>query len=424
MYRRSDGIISLLLWTGVIITYLLVEWVYNQHLLEILLRENISSEQFERTEVFGKIIASLGINLFFIKIFHYSKKIFFIGVVVSYFMLTTLFNYAINSFSDEFRYQSYYSMLYRADVIKGKDNILPPVPYWYEKSLLMSYFVFTLEGKEWKSYENSVKKPVVGKLKKLEEDKPRLWLKYTEITQLKKKLDSAHSKYMQGMARYGMYKNGRYEKSARKQFLKQSGGIPPDLTYDEFYQQVPGGKTYQQFLEKVFFEGAGNIDPIYGRNIPLGLNKKEFNNYLDVHIEKIKVEMAPDLHQIRNNSQSENPVALLVIPPISIGLSLLSIILNVILLVGSWLYTIPLIQRNGKKFWIIYLLLTSMVFYFLWNREQPISSHQWQKMESSYLKKYPILSYGWKFTMRFEPYICPPEVSPLITKVTAVLYAK
>ena len=63
-------------WAGVILIYLFLEWVYNQHLLEVLSYTHITTESFQKTEVFGKVIASLGINLFLIKIFQYRFRFF------------------------------------------------------------------------------------------------------------------------------------------------------------------------------------------------------------------------------------------------------------------------------------------------------------------------------------------------------------
>lgn len=427
----QDKVRPLLMWTGVIITYLFVEWIYNQHLLDILLLEHISNKSFNNTEIFGKLIASFGINLFLLKIFNYTKKKFCIGLIISYIMLTFLFNYAINSFSDDFRYSSYYSMLYRQDVLKNKDkdqllSLKTNEDNWYEKSLLMSYFVFTLNGEEWKEYEKSAKKPVSDQVKKLNNDMNKNWQQYHEVSLLKKKLDNGYAGYQKLMVKYSAYRYGSYKKRAYQAFLKATGGLEPDLTQEQFLSQVGAGKTYLKFLNKIFYEGSTQyeIKSITGKDLPLDMNKPQFIAYVNNLIETNSKQIAPDLKDIRHNILSETPVAVLIIPPISIALSLMSIILNVSLLIISWILMLP---QLAKHTWLISAISSSIFIIMLCiisniNNNILDNEPNWKKMEVQASLQYPVLSYFWKFSFNLEPLVCSKNKSKIVTTITQMLY--
>lgn len=429
----QDKVRPLVLWTGVIITYLFVEWIYNQHLLDILLLDHISNNSFNNTEIFGKLIASFGINLFLIKIFNYTKTKFFIGIVISYILLTFLFNYAINSFSDDFRYSSYYSMLHRQDVLKNKDkdqllSLKSNKDIWYEKSLLMSYFVFTLKEDNWKEYEKSAKDPVITQVKKLNHDMAKNWQQYHDVSLLKKKLDNGYAGYQKLMVKYSAYRYGSYKKKAYQAFMKATGGIKPDLTQEQFLNEVGAGKTYLNFLNKVFYEGSEQyeIKAITGKDIPLDMNKTQFNEYMKDLIEKNSKQIAPDLQNIRKNVLSETPVAVLIIPPISIALSLMSIILNVCLLTISWILLLARSEKSKKIITFVSPLCCIIIFFIVGYANNNVIENEpkWKKMEVQASQDYPVLSYFWKFSFNIEPIICPQQKPILINQVTTRLYAK
>lgn len=430
MLQNKEKVKDLILWTSVIITYLFLEWIYNQHLLEILSLKSISSNSFSNTEIFGKIIASLGINLFFLKLFKYSKKTFTIGLIVIYLLLTLLFNYLITSFSNDFRYASYYSMLYRKDVLENKDSkkLLSSdkdKKGWYHDSILMSHFIFTLEEENWKTYENDTRENVEKEVLKLKNDKEKIWKKYENVMTAKEGLSKGYESYKKGMKKYDLYRFSVFKKQARREFLKYSKGIPPDLTEQEFYEHSEIGKNYLAFPQTVIYEGIPNLDiePILGKDIPLGMNKKNFNNYFNEKINNIANQVKPNLEDIHNHTNSENAVAVLVIPPISIGLSLFSILLNISLLIYNWLSMIPFFKNNMKLFTLIYLLTFLIGLNFVSHLPNSILYNQeWENLESSFQQKHPVLSYFWNFTFKFEPYLCSEETPEIVSIVTDALY--
>ena len=82
----------LFFWTFIVLSYLFIEWIYNQHLLSLLTITSIKPNNFYYTEIFGKIIASIGLNLIIKETFRYKGWfIFIIGTVFSYFLLSLFF---------------------------------------------------------------------------------------------------------------------------------------------------------------------------------------------------------------------------------------------------------------------------------------------------------------------------------------------
>lgn len=85
-------------------------------------------------------------------------------------------------------------------------------------------------------------------------------------------------------------------------------------------------------------------------------------------IQKLKratTQIAPEIDNIRENKQSFDTLAILVIPPISICLSLFSIIFNILVLVAKWIHVLCKL-KIFLEFFLLYLsFYLGVLFYFL-----------------------------------------------------------
>lgn len=430
MVKSDPKLKFLIQWTLAVSIYLVVEWFYNQHLLELLTYPDINEDQFNVTEVFGKILAAFGINFVIKELFKYKGVIgFFIGVVLAYIGLTISFEYALYNAPKEYRYSTYYSSAFRSDVIKGKDknNILNISDNtWYDKSILLSLFFVTIDQNDWKKYEEDNNKSAEKYLNQIKNDKASYWEKYQRAENGKKKLEDGWYKYLLAQYKYDRYKYGRYKDVAYKKFVEKVG-LKPDLSEPLYYRAA--GKEYMDFLDKKFFDGIekAGIEPIYGRDIPRYMGKESFYRYLDTKVNITRTAVAPKIEEIRDNKLSKNTLATIIIPPISLTLSFLSIVLNIYFLLVLWLgYFFDKYKIKSRYFYLLSaLIFISMTAYFYLQPKSVSNYEYWSILEAKASEESPILSFFWDFMLKGEPILCPNE-SPnnQVVKFTKHYYGK
>lgn len=422
---------NLLVSTSVVFCYLFVEWIYNQHLLVLLSYDYIDPDNFQFTEMFGKIIASFGLNLIVNSIFkHFSFSRFSIGLIIGYIGLTYLFDYAVNAFPDDFRYSSYYSMLYRKDVINGNDKSeilkFTENSSWYEKSLVVSQFVYVLKDEQWKEFEQKVKQPISEKVNKLNKNRHQYYKDYKKFDNSYEQIMNSWGKYSSAEANYMAYK-GFYKGDARKKFI-QKVGLPPNLTLDEFIQKA--SPSYNKAANTTIFEGSveSGLSPIYVKNLPRKMNSQAFNDYIDNQIKRITTQVAPEIDNIRENKSSFDSLAILVIPPISICLSLFSIVINFLIIVAKWTYYIFKVEKvNLTIYSSMFTLLSCAVIFIMASMTTTLTEEDayWNKVRELNHEQHPVLLDIFTTSLKLEPILCLTKDEPeFIKSFTENIYKK
>lgn len=424
----SINLKSLIFSTCVICSYLFVEWIYNQHLLVILAYDVINPEDFEKTEIFGKIIASLGLNLIVSNFFkNFSFVRFVMGCVIAYMGLTSVFNYAINAFSDEFRYSSYYSMLYRKEVINQEDKLkileFSNNRSWYEKSLVISQFFYVLKDEQWKNSEIGVKKPIYEKIEKLNKNRIKYYKDYKKYNASYEKIMSSWVKYSEANTKYSKFR-GFFQETARKKFIKQTG-LPPDLSLENFIKRV--APEYERASNIVLLEGnkQAGIESIYVKSLPKEMDEITFNNYIDEEVKRISVQIAPEILNIRENKKSFDSLAVLIVPPISICLSLFSIVLNAVILISQWTYYFFKVKGMSCGIFSMYFVTTlSFLIFFLANMNNTLTETDkyWNEIREENHVSNPILFSIFSIGIKLEPFICITKNEPEFIKRTTEYY--
>lgn len=401
-----------LAWTCLILAYLGVEWVYNQHLLILLTMSSISSEQFHWSEVFGKAVASFGFSLVLMKVLQRSSVILFaISCALVYSALTWAFNHAIQSVPNGFRHISYYTVLHRDKVasLEDKEKALAFAQRepWYVAPLILSQFYVTVHDNQWKGMEESMRTGIGKELEKWEKNKKKYWQQYLKIRLAHAQVYSGWLQYQAGMKRFRRYENTRYEARARLEFEKKAK-MPPGLTYEEFAQRV--APEYQREMGRVLVPGneKAGLAPIYVKDLPFGEAHSStweyyFYKYVEGKIKEIKVAVVPDAENIRDNIHSDDTVSVLVIPPISIGLSLISMGMNVMTLVmawGAW--------AAGRR-WVGYALgagcLGMAALGFAVAAHVGHRDPYWARLHQGFSADYPAVAVASSIPMKVEPWV-------------------
>ena len=417
-------------WTFVILTYLFVEWVYNQHLLHLLQYPAITAQQFEWTEMFGKAIAAVGLNLVLAKCYRRPSILkFAVGAVFAYVALTWAFDRAIAAFPDEFRHSSYYGVMHRKTVVQEKDakNILGFAQEhpWHVRPLVLSQYYLTLQDNQWTELERSLRLPLDKKANEALKDKKALWKKYAMAEEGRQYVEGAWQGYQEAMSKYNKYRNHpRYAQRARETFLARVGA-PPDLLREQFIEKKAA--KYHAYLNAVFVEGdtAAGIATIRGKDIPLRMDETAFYGYLETTVSNIRTSVAPATKEIRFNASSLDAVALLVIPPLSLGLSLLSIAINLVGLACAWISALIPVGwgRRGACFLVCtFALVGTSVAYTMQPHGARLDAY-WAQLDAQFEQNHPILWAAMSIPMRLEPLLClTSQPVQWIGRGMAVLY--
>ena len=401
-----------LAWTCLILAYLGVEWIYNQHLLILLTLSSITSEQFHWSEVFGKGIAAFGFSLVLMKMFKRSSVILFaISCAIVYSALTWVFNHAIQSVPSGFRYVSYYTILHRDKVVSldDKDKVLAFAQNesWYVAPLILSQFYVTLQENQWKGMEESARSVIARELANLEKNKKKYWQQYLKARVIRDKVEAGWYQYSEGMKKYRRYERTRYEDRARKEFERRAN-LPVGLTRDEFLEKVAPG--YKEEMNKVLVPGneRAGLKPIYFKDLPFPSTppitwEGLLYSYIKEKTKEITAAVAPDVKNIRENARSDDVVSVLVIPPISIGLSLLSMGMNAVSLVMAWGAWVA-----GRR-WVGYALgagcVGAAVLGFSLAQHVGHRDPYWARLHQGFAVDYPAVAAISSLPMKVQPWV-------------------
>lgn len=422
---------NLLISTSVVFSYLFVEWIYNQHLLVLLSYDYIDPDHFQFTEMFGKAIASFGLNLIINSLFKkFNFLRFGIGLLLGYTFLTFVFDYAVNAFPNEFRHSSYYSMFYRKDVINqnDKNTILKFTEdkTWYEKSLVISQFVYILKDEQWKNFEKKIKEPISEKINKLNKNRNQYYNDYKKFDNSYNQLMKSWGKYSSAESTYMAYK-GFFKGDAKKKFI-QKVGLPPELSFDDFVKRT--APEYIRYSNTKLFEGSSEakLSPIYLKDLPKSMNEVAFNQYLDSQIKRITTQLAPEIDNIRDNKKSFDSLAILVIPPISICLSLFSIFLNILILISKWSYYLLKIKKVNLEIYSsgFVVVFTSIIVIFA-SMQVTLTEQNtyWSHLKEINYDEHPVLFSIFTTGLKLEPVLCFTQEEPkMIKNFTETLYPK
>lgn len=400
-------------WTLIILTYLFVEWVYNQHLLELVQYPSVTARQFEWTEMFGKAIASVGLNLVLAKCYRRPGIVkFVLGVCLAYMALSWVFDRVIESFPDSFRHSSYYGVMHRKSVVEGKDAdailAFTQEQPWHTRPLVLSQYYLTLQDHQWTEIESRLRRPLDKKFEAALKNKKSLWSKYEKAEEGRQYVEAGWQGYKNAMDQYGRYRNNAmYAKRARETFVSRVGA-QPDLNREEFIKAK--APTYHAYLETVLVEGNRDVgvQTIRGRDLPLRMDEKAFYRYLDSTVQDIRTSVAPATKDIQNNAASKDAVALLVIPPLSLGLSLLSIVVNLIGLACAWagiFFRAGLARRLACGL-VCTVLGAGVVVAYVASSHAAQTNAYWAKLNGEFQKEHPIVAGAMAIPMRMEPYLC------------------
>lgn len=311
--------------------YLTCEIIYNVSLVEFLTSKNTEITVYNYLENFGKAISSVGFTIIFIKFIknYKAKVVSALFIIPLFFSLETYaFNSMLNSISNEKKVSLYYSGLFRNAVI---NNTIPELNHGkmspYNK-VLFANIIFARNSINMKLAVDEV-----FENKKI--DSNELYLNYEKMSN---SIVPLYELYALESRKIEDYK-GKLGEEVVKRFTARSGGITPGLSKEEFYKAVSDkSSSMRKFNESVLIaknEKLG-IKGLIGKDLPLGMDRVAFEAFIHDQVEQVANAYKITPETVSKLPYSDELIASVVIPPIAIFLSYLSIMINTFILLVTF----------------------------------------------------------------------------------------
>lgn len=321
--------------------YLLLEVVYNLGLIEFLTSKNTEISAYDMLESFGKFLSSVGLTLLLIKVIQDNKKKLAASCALIpclFIIETVVFNSIVDNLPRDMKVNAYYAGVYRNGVLNGtiEDKALSDLTP-YNRVVLANIGSYAAGTRVWSAVDqllgSSANIPDVDGL-------------YANYAKLSDSLNPLYEVYALESKKVAEFK-GMLGEEALHRFKRRSNGIAPGLTRAQFFQALAGqSSSVARFNETVFIkpnEKLG-IPGLKGADLPLGMDRTAFTAFfgeqLALAVSKSKISVAT----VDNLPYARELVASVVIPPIALLLSFVSIVLNASALLYAcrkWLVVLP-----------------------------------------------------------------------------------
>jgi hypothetical protein len=321
--------------------YLLFEIFYNLGLVEFLTSKNTEISAYDMLESFGKFLSSVGLTLLAIKLIQDNKKKLVAACLLIpclFVVETAVFNSIVDNLPQEMKVSAYYAGVYRNGVLNGTiedESLVSLTPY--NRVVLANIGSYAAGTRVRSAVDGLLSGPAI---------QPDIDGLYANYAKLSDSLNPLYEVYALESKKFAEFK-GMLGEEALHRFKRRSNGIAPGLTRAQFFQALAGhSSSVARFNETVFIKPNDKlgIPGLRGADLPLGMDRKAFEGFFGkqvaLAVSKSKISVA----SVDNLPYARELVASVVIPPIALALSFVSIVLNASALlyaVKKWLVVLP-----------------------------------------------------------------------------------
>lgn len=346
---------------GITLGYLLWEVLWNAQLLETMANPGASRDEVEAMVGHGRWLAAFGLAWAFLRAMLFERKsgldsvvnwvLFGSSIVILYAGIGTLYAKAIDSLSPATSMQAFELAAHRAWALKDdlaperqarvdaarKDA--PTVALW--GLYVTDKTVATDAHEEYMSRRNGLSQDSVE----------AALAKYPEIAEARKKLSAGGERIAEFDKQYQDYlaKSRQVDSSitawgkrgATEVFARATCGMLPNssATKEDFARELTKScvndwkRAGQAYLDNTL---AGDSDPVVYDNQGIrvrlseviNLDERQFTAFVRDKAAGLVDEQLPTVETVKENARSSDVIASVIVPPISMGLSMLGIIAN------------------------------------------------------------------------------------------------
>lgn len=321
--------------------YLLLEIIYNLGLVEFLTSKNTEISAYDMLESFGKFLSSVGLTLLIIKLVQDNKKklIASVALIPCFFVVeTVVFDCIVDNLPQEMKVNAYYAGVYRNGVLNGtiEDKALSTLTP-YNRVVLANIASYAAGTSKRSAVDRLVSTPASMR------DVDGLYENYAKLSDTLNPLYDVYALESKKVAEF----KGMLGEEATHRFQRRSHGIAPGLTRAEFFNALGRqSPSVARFNRTVFIkpnEKLG-IQGLSGADLPLGMDKTAFAAFFSDQVASAVSKSRISTATVDSHPYARELVASVVIPPIALVLSFVSIVLNSAALlygVRKWLVVLP-----------------------------------------------------------------------------------
>lgn len=344
--------------------YLFLEITFNIGLIDFINSKNTEINTFNKLETLGRILSSAGLSLFLINIFKIQNILvkiitFLILAIAIYFTQNYFFNKIVDDLPNETKLAAYSLGVYRniyinhddkndnsfVDIYTSKDS-----KYNEVVNSMIGIMLYNKENKD--KVDNYVENFFKLNLSVKSEDLSEVYEKLSKVEN-EDKVNDMWKRYVIESKRYNNY-NGFFKKEYHKKFIENIG-IEPNLSKEEFLNYLKSKNTESEKIGNIAIvpeNKSVGIKPLYLKDIPTGLNKEMWVEYVQKYISGQIENVSYNEKNIDRLPHSRAIISSVIIVPIAIILSLASIILNIGILFTA----------INKKIGILWYFIITIVF--------------------------------------------------------------
>ncbi len=322
---------------GLIFTalYIFAELSYNLGFLEFLSSKNTEISVFDGLETLGKSISAIGLSLLLVHLVKKHKVLALVVLIPSVFFLEGyIFQKIIDDMPEQSKVGAYYLGVYRNALINNNLSSVELSKGSVAKQKVQLADISILEKK-------STKQSVDGFLyKKLDEKSVDQF--YGIYKQVSDKVDPYWGAYAIASKKFQNLPQAVQQKAVGE-FQARAGGIPPGLSHKAFLDAVAKSNSgFGDYFNTVLVpanEKLG-IEELKAGQIPLGLDRSAFGQFVNQKVSEVMRKSQISTDTVMNLPHANDVIGSVVIPPIAMLLSFMSMVFNSILL--AW----ALVGRN------------------------------------------------------------------------------
>lgn len=326
------------------VIYVFLECTFNIGLVDATNSPNTEIETFNHLETLGRVLSSLGFAIFIVNIFKVRRFVYSLILLVIfsgsfYGLQNYTFNKILDNMSRSAKVQAYSLGVYRNLAINSEistpDSIYNEDNKYYN-DILNSTFGIILFNPD-----------LNDKVSQYTTDffEVNLSIPNEELESIFDKISALkNNEYSEELWKQYVIENKRFNnyhgffKEAYERKFEETLGLKPNLTKEDFLSAIQNKQGDMDKIDEVVIVPANQklgIEPLYLKDIPSYIKEKnEWVNYVQKHVEKQVGKLKLSEENIDNLPHSRDIISSVVIVPIAVILSLVSIILNTCILVS------------------------------------------------------------------------------------------
>lgn len=328
--------------------YIFLEITFNLGLVDFINSKNTELDVFHGLETLGRTLSSIGFALFLVKVLRRKLKtlhvmapviMFILTGVIFYSAQTVIFNKIVNNLSNQQKFDSYSLGVYRNLSLNGqiKSSLFNNEDPYYDQ-VINSMLVLVNNNVETK---NKINKDIQNFFKiNYEVDSTTMGSIFDKINHAKasssENLHDYYKLYYIESKRYENY-HGFMRNKYKENFVKTIG-IEPSLSEEEFLAAFKEKQANKQALNwnNIVIVPANkqiHMPELTLGQIPDNLTKEQWISFVNKHVTTSIDKLRFNVENIEHFPHVKNIISSVIISPIAIILSLLSVLLNISLLI-------------------------------------------------------------------------------------------